>query len=143
MDKVTVLFLCVHNSARSQMAEALLKEMGGDRFEVSSAGLEPGELNPLAVRAMAEIGIDISKNKTKSVLDFVKEGRLFQHVITVCNAEENERCPIFPSISRKQHWNLPDPASFQGSDNEKLEKTRSVRDDLRRRIERWLEEPSD
>ncbi len=143
MDKISVLFLCVHNSARSQMAEALLKEMGGDRFEVSSAGLEPGELNPLAVRAMAEIGIDISKNKTKSVLDFVREGRLFQHVITVCNAEENERCPIFPSISRKQHWNLPDPASFQGSDNEKLEKTRSVRDDLRRRIERWLEEPSD
>jgi arsenate reductase len=124
------------------MAEALLKEMGGDRFEVSSAGLEPGKLNPLAVRALAEIGIDISKNKTKSVLDFVKEGRLFQHVITVCNAEENERCPIFPSISRKQHWNLPDPASFQGSDNEKLEKTRSVRDDLRRRIERWLEELS-
>ena len=142
MDKITVLFLCVHNSARSQMAQALLKKMGGDRFEVLSAGLEPGELNPLAVRVMAEIGIDISRNKAKSVFEFIKEGRLFQHVITVCNAEENERCPIFPSFSRKQHWNLPDPVSFKGSDEEKMMRTRMVRDELRRRIELWLAELS-
>lgn len=122
------------------MAEALLKKIGGDRFEVVSAGLEPGPLNPLAVKVMAEIGIDISGNKAKSVFDFIREGWLFQHVITVCNADENERCPVFPSFSKRQHWNLLDPASFQGSEAERLEKTRKVREEIRRRIEAWLKD---
>jgi arsenate reductase (thioredoxin) len=140
MQKDKVLFVCVHNSARSQMAEALLKEMAGDRFEVESAGLEPGKLNPLAVEVMKEIGLDISQNKTKSAFELFKAGKLYTHVITVCDETSAERCPFFPGITTRLHWSFADPSSFTGSHEEKLEKTRAVREAIRRKIQSWLEE---
>lgn len=134
MRKKKVLFICVHNSARSQMAEALLKKMAGSRYEVESAGLEPGKLNPLAVDVMREIGINISQNKTKSVFDFYKQGKKYNYVVTVCDESQSEQCPIFPGRHKKLHWSLDDPASFQGSLEERLEKTRRVRDQIRQKI---------
>lgn len=125
-----VLFLCVHNSARSQMAEAFLKRLGGDRFEAESAGLEPGRLNPHVVRAMAEIGFDISRNPTKSVFDLAAEGRSYDLVVTVCSKEAAERCPVFPGRAERLHWPFADPSSFSGSDEEIMEKVRGVRDEI-------------
>jgi len=139
MEKVKVLFVCVHNSARSQMAEAFLKKLGGDRFEVESAGLEPGKLNPLAVDVMKEIGIDISGNKTKSVFDFFKQGKIYNYVVTVCDESSGERCPIFPGRVTRLHWSFDDPSSFQGSYEEKLQKTRIVRDQIKKKIEEFIE----
>ena len=125
-----VLFLCVHNSARSQMAEAFLKIHGGDEFEAESAGLEPGKLNPHVVQAMAEIGIDISKNPTKSVFDLAKAGKTYQIVVTVCSKEAAERCPIFPGVARRLHWPFDDPSTFNGTDEEIMRKVRKVRDSI-------------
>ena len=136
--KTKGLFVCIHNSARSQMAEALLKQIGGDDFEVESAGLEPGKLNPLAIDVMREIGIDISNNKTKSAFDLFKQGRLFHYVITVCDGASAERCPIYPGIVKKINWSFEDPSSFQGTWDEKLEKTREVRDEIKTVIVNWL-----
>lgn len=136
--KTKVLFVCIHNSARSQMAEALLKRMGGDDFEVESAGLEPGKLNPLAIEVMKEVGIDISNNKTKSAFDLFKQGRLFHYVITVCDGASAERCPIYPGIVKKVNWSFEDPSSFQGSQYEKIEKTREVRDAIKTALENWI-----
>ena len=102
-----VLFVCVHNSARSQIAEAFLNTLAGDRFEAVSAGLEPGTLNPLAVEVMKEVGIDISKNRTKSVFDLYAAGALFSYVIAVCDAEAAQRCPIFPGITKTIVWSFP------------------------------------
>ena len=140
MDKKRVLFICVHNSARSQIAEALLKHMAGDRFEVESAGLQPGTLNPLAVEVMDEIGIDISLEQTKSVFDFYKQGKRYDYVITVCDESQAQKCPIFPgtAATRRIHWSLDDPASFQGAWEERLEKTRQVRNKIKQQIEQWL-----
>ncbi len=138
--KDKVLFVCVHNAARSQMAEALLKEMAGDRFEAESAGLEPGQLNSLAVEVMKEIAIDISGNQTKSAFDLFKEGRLYTHVITVCDATSVEQCPFFPGITTRLHWSFADPSGFTGTHEEKLEKTRQVREAIREKITAWLKE---
>jgi arsenate reductase len=140
MSKDKVLFVCVHNSARSQMAEALLNTMAGDRFEAESAGLEPGDLNPLAVEVMKEIGIDISRNKTKSAFDLLKEGRLYTHVITVCDETSAEKCPYFPGITSRLHWSFADPSGFTGTWEERLEKTRQVREEIRKKIAAWLRE---
>lgn len=139
MDKLKVLFVCIHNSGRSQMAEALLKSIGGDRFEPESAGFEPGKLNPVVVDSLKEIGIDISQNKTKSVFDLYKQGRMYQYVVTVCDESSSERCPIFPGIIRERmHWSFKDPASFQGSYEERLAKTRVVRDEIKAKIEEFV-----
>ena len=138
MDKGKVLFVCVHNSARSQMAEAFLKKYGVDRFDVESAGIEPGKLNPVVVDAMREIGIDISNNRTKNAFDFLKQGRHFNYVITVCDESSGERCPIFPGVSQRLHWNFDDPSSFTGSPEEKLKRTRVVRDAVKERILQFL-----
>ncbi|MFA5117335.1 MAG: arsenate reductase ArsC [Candidatus Omnitrophota bacterium] len=140
MDKKKVLFVCAHNSARSQMAEAFLKQKANDRFEAESAGLEPGKLNPLVIEVMREIGIDISQNKTKSVFDFYKQGRRYDYVITVCDESQAQKCPVFPGTAATQriHWGFDDPASFEGSREEKLERTRSVRDNILQRIDSWL-----
>lgn len=138
MDKKKVLFICVHNSARSQMAEAFLKQLAEDRFEVESAGLEPGKLNPVVVSAMKEMGIDISQNKTKSVFDFYKQGKRYDYVITVCDESQAAKCPVFPGAICQLHWGFDDPASFKGSWEEKLEKTRQVRDKIKRKIEDWI-----
>lgn len=140
MKKKKVLFVCIHNSARSQMAEAFLKQVCGDFFEAHSAGLEPGKLNPIVVEAMREIGIDISGNKTKAVLDYIKSGQLFSHVVTVCDETSAERCPIFPGITKRLHWGFPDPSSFAGTHEEKLAKTREVRDTIKAKVESWCEE---
>jgi arsenate reductase len=133
-----VLFVCVHNSARSQMAESLLNTMAGDRFEAESAGLEPGELNPLGVEVMKEIGIDISKNKTKSAFDLLKEGKGYTHVITVCDETSAEKCPYFPGITSRLHWSFADPSVFSGTWEEKLEKTRQVREAIQEKIADWI-----
>ncbi len=126
----SVLFLCVHNSARSQMAEAFLKKHGGDRFRVESAGLEPGRLNPFVVRAMAEAGIDISGNPTTSVFDLFNAKRVFQVVITVCSKEAAERCPMFPGLALRLHWPFADPSTFAGNDEQIMAQVREVRDQI-------------
>jgi arsenate reductase (thioredoxin) len=138
MDKKKVLFVCVHNSARSQMAEAFLQQTAGDRFEVESAGLEPGTLNPLAVEVMKEVGLDISRNKTKSVFDFYKQGKQYDYVITVCDESQAGACPIFPGTGERLHWGFDDPSSFQGTWEERLEKTRLVREHIKQKIESFL-----
>ena len=130
--KQKVLFICVHNSARSQMAEAFLNEICGVQFEAHSAGLEPGALNPLVVEAMREIGIDISHKQTQSVFDVFKSGELFAYVITVCDETSAERCPIFPGVARRLHWSFPDPSALSG--------TRKIRDEIRARVEMWCDE---
>src|SRR5881409_1533975 len=135
--KKKVLFICVHNSARSQMAAALLNKSCGKHFEAKSAGLEPGKLNPLAVEVLREIGIDISKNKTPAVFDVFKSGELFPYVITVCDESEAKGCPIFPGVTKRLHWSFPDPSALIGSREERLQGTRKVRDQIRARIEAW------
>jgi arsenate reductase len=135
--KAKVLFVCVHNSARSQMAEAWLKHLAGERFEVYSAGIEPGELNPVVVAAMAEAGIDISQNKTKSVADLIAAGHQFDYAITVCDDAQAEACPIFPGATRRLHWSLPDPQAIVGTVEEKLILIREIRDRIRELIAEW------
>jgi arsenate reductase len=132
MKKTKVLFLCTHNSARSQMAEGLLRHLAGDRFEVMSAGTEATHVRPLAVRAMDEVGIDISGQESKTLDRYV--GEPSDYVITVCE-EANEACPFFPGAAERLHWSLPDPAAAQGTEEERLEVFRSVRDLLRDYIE--------
>ncbi|HEY1661025.1 MAG TPA: arsenate reductase ArsC [Verrucomicrobiae bacterium] len=136
--KKKVLFVCIHNSARSQMAEAFLHQVCGDVFEVHSAGIEPGKLNPIVIQVMQEAGIDISSNQTKSVADYLSQ--TFAYVITVCDETSAERCPIFPGMARRLHWGFPDPSSFQGTREEKLAKTRKVRDGIKAKIELWCAE---
>ena len=140
MSKKKVLFICVHNSARSQMAEAFLHQICREEFEAHSAGLNPGKLNPIVVEVMQEIGIDISVNETKAVFDLFKSGRTFAYVITVCDETSAERCPIFPGVTTRLHWTFPDPSAFPGTHEEKLARTREVRDAIRARIEEWCAE---
>jgi arsenate reductase len=135
-----VLFVCVGNTARSQMAEAFLNKICADDFAAESAGLDPGTLNPLAVAAMREVGIDISTNQTKSAFDLFKAGRLYSYVITVCDETSAERCPIFPGTARRLHWSFADPASFEGPRDERLSQTRAVRDEIHSRISAWCKE---
>jgi len=141
--KQKVLFICVHNSARSQMAEAFLSEICGDHFEAYSAGLEPGTLNPLAVEAMREIGIDISQNQTQSVFHVFKSGELFAYVITVCDESSAQRCPIFAGVTKRLHWSFPDPAALTGTRAERLAGMRRIRDQIRARIDMWSDELCD
>jgi arsenate reductase (thioredoxin) len=132
--KKKVLFVCVHNSARSQMAQALLNQMCGERFEAESAGLETGTLNPLAVAVMREIGIDIGGNETRSVADVVKTGQRFDYVVTVCDESSAEQCPLIPGDGARLHWNFPDPSKFTGTWEERLMQTRRVRDAIEAKI---------
>lgn len=126
-----VLFVCVHNSARSQMAEAFLNKLSDGKYIADSAGLEPGKLNPLVVEVMAEIGYDISNNSTNSVFEFYKEGRRYSYVIKVCDELSGQKCPIFPQTLNYINWNLEDPSSFEGTHEEKLAKTRLIRDEIK------------
>jgi arsenate reductase len=137
--KSKVLFICIHNSARSQMAEAFLNRICGERFEAHSAGLEPGKLNLFVVEAMREIGIDISGNRTKSVMDEFKTGKMFEYVITVCDPMSAERCPIFPGVTKRLHWGFPDPSAIGGTSQQKLESARQIRDMIKERIQTWCE----
>jgi len=140
--KKRVLFICIHNSARSQMAEAFLNEICPAEFEAHSAGLEPGKLNPRVVEVMNEVGIDISGNQTKAVFDLFKSGQMFSYVITVCDETSAERCPIFPGITKRLHWSFADPSGFTGTTAEVLEKTRVVRDAIKQKITEWCREES-
>lgn len=140
MTPIKVLFLCIHNSARSQMAEAYLKKFGGQKFVTESAGLETGTLNPLAVEVMREDGIDISGNKTKNVFDFFKEGRMYNYVITVCDEASAASCPIFPGVHKKINWSFADPSAFTGLYDEKIIATRKVRDQIKISVQRFVSE---
>lgn len=135
--KGKVLFVCIHNSARSQMAEAWMTHLCGERFEAESAGLEPGTLNPLAIAAMKEAGIDISGKQTRSVFDLYKSGLLFSYVITVCDQVAAEACPIFPGPARRVHMSFPDPAQLTGSEEEKLAGVRVIRDAIKEAVEKF------
>jgi arsenate reductase len=120
-DAPRVLFVCIGNTARSQMAEALLKRRCPGKVYTESAGLEPGVLNPLAVATMREAGVDISANSTQSVFDVFKSGKLFSHVVTVCDEASAQACPVFPGIVTRMSWNIADPARLSGTPDEQLE----------------------
>lgn len=133
--KQRVLFVCTHNSARSQMAEAFLRELAGDRFDVASAGTEARGVHPLAIQAMAEVGIDISLQKSKTVDRFLDQR--FDLVITVCD-DAAEACPVFPNAAERRHWSFPDPSAVLGDADQRFATFASVRDSIRERIEREL-----
>jgi arsenate reductase len=135
MEKEKVLFVCIHNSARSQMAEAWMNHLCGDRFDAESAGLEPGALNPLAVAVMKEAGIDISGKTTRSVFDVLKAGTLFSYVITVCDESAAEACPIFPGPAKHVHMGFTDPSKVEGTEEQKLARVRVIRDSIKEAVE--------
>jgi arsenate reductase (thioredoxin) len=135
-----VLFVCVHNSARSQMAEALLRQLGGRRFTVESAGFEPRPILPEAVQAMKLLGIDISDAQTKAVFDLYRAGRIFDYVISVCDEATSERCPSFPGVCKRLHWTFADPSSVEGTPAQRLDFAVGVRDRIKSRIQEWLAE---
>lgn len=136
----TVLFVCIHNSARSQMAEAYVNKLGAGEWFAESAGLEPGKLNPIVVEALQEDGIDISGKKTNSVFDFLKQGKTYDYVVTVCDGANGERCPVFPGKAKRLHWEFKDPSSFQGTLEEKLAGTRIVRDQIKTKMQDLIKE---
>ena len=133
---IRVLFLCTHNSARSQMAEALLRHIGGERFEVLSAGTEVTRVHPLAVAAMADVGLDISDARSKHLNEYV--GDDFDYVITVCDAA-NESCPIFPGDPQRIHWSFSDPSAVEGSDEDRARAFAKVRDEITHRLRTWVQ----
>jgi arsenate reductase (thioredoxin) len=135
VNKQRVLFLCTHNSARSQMAEGFLRSLASDRFEAASAGTEATRVHPLAIRAMADVGIDISRHTSKVVDGLEKQP--WDYVITVCDAA-NEACPVFGKKSNRLHWSFDDPSQATGSDDRRLEVFRWVRDQIKRRITDWI-----
>lgn len=137
---IKVLFVCVHNSARSQIAEAFLNRLGKGKFIAESAGLEPAPLNPYAVKVMEEIGYDISKNSSNSVFNYYKEGRLYYMVVKVCDQINGQRCPIFPQTQRVLDWNIEDPAALTGTDEEILARTREIRDTIKEKVELLINE---
>lgn len=124
------------------MAEAFLNQLGGDSFEAESAGLEPGTLNPTVVQVMAEAGVDIHANKTKGVFDLLKQGKSYDCVITVCDETSAERCPVFPGRSKRLHWSFADPSSFAGTEEERKEKTRQVRDQIKSSVGSFIQKAS-
>ncbi len=132
---VRVLFVCTGNSARSVMAEALLRRAGGERFDVSSAGTEPKGINPLTLRVLAEIGIDASRARSESVTDYI--GQAFEYVVTVCD-QARESCPVFPGARRSLHWDLDDPAAADGTEDERLATFRRVRGEIEERISEFV-----
>jgi len=135
-----ILFVCIHNSARSQMAEAFLNHYDGQCLIAESAGLEAGKLNPYAVKVMQEVGIDISQKGTQEIFDLFRAGRLFQAVITVCDEGSAEGCPVFPGVVRRLGWSFPDPSTFTGTEEEKLEQTRQVRDQVKDAVLTFIDE---
>ena len=135
MNKQKVLFICTHNSARSQMAEGLLRHLAGERFEVESAGTEATHVRPLAIEAMRELGIDISGHRSKTIESLGDQH--FDVAVTVCDSA-NEACPIFPGSTRRLHWSFDDPSAATGSDDERLAVFRRVRDEIRAKIEEFV-----
>jgi arsenate reductase (thioredoxin) len=144
MSNKRVLFVCIHNSARSQMAMTYLNHYGHELgFEAESAGIEPGTLNPLAVEAMRLDGLDISNNPTNSVFNFYKEGRLYRYVVTVCDPEAAEQCPVFAGVAKRIHMGFKDPSSFQGTFEERLEQTIAVREEIKQAVLSFIEHYQD
>lgn len=141
MSKSRVLFVCIHNSARSQMAEAYLRKFAGDRYEVESAGLEAGQLNPVAIQVMEEEGIDMSAHYAKTTAEKLKQGKTYNYVITVCDPKAAESCPIFPGVTKRLHWSFPDPSAFKGTSEDKLNFTREVRDQIREAVSNFISGP--
>jgi arsenate reductase (thioredoxin) len=135
MTRRRVLFLCTHNSARSQMAEGFLRQLAGDRFEVASAGTEATRVHPLAIRAMRDVGFDISLHTSKTVDSLLD--RPWDYVITVCDSA-NERCPLFPGRTTRLHWSFDDPSQATGTEDERLDTFRRVRDEIQTRLGAWL-----
>ncbi|MBI9095947.1 MAG: metalloregulator ArsR/SmtB family transcription factor [Sphaerochaeta sp.] len=138
MDKKRIMFVCIHNSARSQMCEAFVRHHANDRFEVSSSGIEAGKLNPLVVQAMAEIGISMDGHYAKPAKEFIDRGEAFDYVVTVCDESNAERCPMFPGKHERLHWGFPDPSDLSGSVDEKLKAIRPIRDAIQKRVTDWL-----
>ncbi len=138
MEKERVLFLCTGNSARSQMAESLLRKLAGERFEVHSAGLEPTVIHPMTIKVLQEIGIDTSQHFAKPLTTYLGKVH-FSYLITVCSKAE-ERCPIFPGIGQRIHWPFDDPAAFEGSEQARLDFFRKIRDQIETKIRQWLHE---
>ena len=132
-----VLILCTHNSARSQMAEGLLRHLAGDRFEVESAGTEATRVHPLAIRAMSELGIDLAGHTSKTLDRSL--GQPWDYVITVCDSA-NERCPVFPGATHRLHWSFDDPSGATGSEDERLNAFRRIRDQISAQLRGWLKE---
>ncbi|ACL06403.1 Protein-tyrosine phosphatase, low molecular weight [Desulfatibacillum aliphaticivorans] len=141
MQKTRVLFVCEHNSARSRMAEAFLNSLAGDRHMAESADFDIAPVNPLAAEVMAELGMDITAKESQKVFDLYKSGRIYEFVITVCDESLAEQCPVFPGIVRRCHWSFPDPWNLEGTEEEKLEQTRQIRDKIRETVEKWLADP--
>ena len=134
---INILFVCIHDGARSQMAEAFANQSGGGRVKAVSAGLEPGLLNPMVVACMQEVGIDISGETTTSVADVLQSGRRFAYVVTICDEVSAARSPAFPRSARRLHWSFPDPSALSGSMEERLAGTRIIRDEIRRTVSAW------
>lgn len=141
MNKSRVLFVCIHNSARSQMAEAYLRKFAGDRYEVESAGLEAGQLNPVAIQVMEEEGIDMSAHYAKTTAEMLKQGKTYNFVITVCDPKAAESCPIFPGVTKRLHWSFLDPSAFKGTPEDKLNFTREVREQIREAVLKFISNP--
>lgn len=138
MQAKRVLFICRNNSARSQMAEAYLNSLGNGAFEAHSAGLEPTKVQPLVVDVMKEEGIDLSDKTTRSVFDLFKNGALFEYVITVCDADVDAACPVFPGVTERLLWPFPDPTELSGDIEERRKGTRRIRDMIKKRIEEFV-----
>lgn len=137
---LNVLFVCEHNSARSQMAEAFLKRLGGEAFAVESCGLEAGTLNPLVVEVMQEIGYDLAGSTTQAALDLFKQGRSYDVVITVCSEQASELCPLFPGRALRLNWPFADPSRLEGDQAAKLAGIRQIRDQIKRQVEAFIAE---
>jgi arsenate reductase (thioredoxin) len=132
--KTKVLFICSHNTSRSQIAAALLEKLGGEDFEAHSAGIEAGDLNSFAVEVLKEEDIDISNNSTNKIIEFFKQGRHYHYVITVCDESKNETCPAFPGLDSVLHWSLENPALFEGSNDKKLEKFNEIKNLIKENV---------
>lgn len=139
MSKPRILAICIHNSARSQLVEEYLRKYGGDLFDVESAGLEPGRLNPLVVELLSEEGIDIKGKPTRSVFDLHAAGQKFDYVIAVCDLEAKERCPIFPAEKARLHWPFSDPSAVTGSPAERLAAIRPIAAKIEERVRSFVD----
>lgn len=137
--KKRILFVCIHNSARSQMAEAFVNHLCPEFFEAESAGIEPGTLNPLVVESLAEEGIDIAGKPTRAVFDVYRQGKTFDYIVTVCDDASAERCPIYPGVAERLHWVFPDPSALTGTHDEKLARVREIREAIRAKVEALCE----
>lgn len=139
-NKTDVIFICTHNSARSQMAEAFLKKFAGDHFDVYSAGFNPQPIHPYAIEVMKEIGYDISNQHPKDLWQLIKDNTFVGIAITVCNRKEEEECPTIPGVATRLYWNIEDPAAFKGTEEEKLQKFREARDQIQEDVKKFLRE---